>query len=160
MMFFVRALPDRILAPNGGTRAQVVDEDGATHDAPRNADHVVSAMYSLGDATFHTVLNTQEQPYPQFHYAVVRLTFYIKHGARKCPRCRRQCQCFRPRTPSNFGGDISTPILDALVKHDIIGGKTWEYVDEVQLRIREAIDAGHEGILVEITEADDDEEDE
>lgn len=154
MIFFVRELPRAVLAPNGGQRPQVAGPDGKMHDEPRNADQVVSAMYAISDATYHTILNTQEQPYPQFTFAVVSLTFYIRHGARKCPRCRGRCQCFRPRTPSNFGGDISTPILDALVKHDIVGGKTWEHVDEVRLRIREAEEVANEGILIEVTEAE------
>lgn len=144
MIFFVRALPSRILSPNGGTR-----------DEKRDGKMVVDAMYELSDAAFHTIQNTQEQPYPQFIYAVISLTFYVRHGAGKCPRCRGRCQCYRPRTPSNFGGDITTPILDALVKHDIIGGKTWEHVDEVRLRIRAAEEVAKEGILVEVVEAGD-----
>lgn len=142
-MFFVRQLPRAILSPNGGTR-----------DEHRNGQQVVDAMYEISDAAFHTIQNTIEQPYPQFLLVVVTLTFYIRHGTRKCPRCRGRCLCYRPRTPSNFGGDISTPILDALVKHDIIGGKTWEHIDEVRLRIRECEDATQEGILVEVVEAE------
>lgn len=143
MIVFVRALPARVLSPNGGTR-----------DKPRTAADVVDSMYLFGSEVYHAVLETQEQPYPQFACATISLTFYIRHGAQgRCPRCRGHCQCYRPRTPSNFGGDTATPILDALVRLGILGGKTWTHVDEVRLRIREAAEVAGEGVLVEVTEA-------
>ena len=143
MIFYVRALPNRILSPNGGTRSE-----------KRNGQDLIDAMYALSDAAYHALRESQEPPYETFNRAVIALTFCIKRGAQRCPRCRGVCQCYRPRTPSNFGGDIATPIRDALVKHDVIAGKTWQHVAEVRLRIRDAEETANEGILVEVSEAE------
>lgn len=140
MIVFVRALPPRILSPNGGTR-----------DKPRTPGEVVDAMYEFGSAVYHAILDLPEPVDEHYDHAIVTFTLYAKHGAHgRCPRCRGRCQCYRPRSPSNFSGDIATAILNGLVRHGVIDGTTFTNIDEVRLRVRPATEIANEGVLVEI----------
>lgn len=144
MIVFVRALPPRILSPNGGTR-----------DKPRTPDEVVDAMYNFGGEVYHAILNSFEYPLPHFEHCVITLTLKARHGAHgRCPRCVGKCQCYRPRSPSNFSGDIATAILQGLMRHGIIDGTTFTNIDEVRLRVRDAGEIANEGMLIEIAETD------
>ena len=145
MRVLIPALPSRTLAPHGGQRDH------------REREDVINANQALGEAAYHAVLDTLGPDHESHAGRItVTLTLRAAHGAKgQCPRCRAlpKCDCYRPRSPSNFSGDICTAVLDgALRRHGIIATTTYAEIEEVRMRVEHVPTLEDEGIMVEVTE--------
>ena len=132
---WVPALPLRALSPNGGQRSR------------RDPWAVSSAKLELGSATHHAILAAYAPTIPHLDAPVaITITMYAKHHTRNGDGY------YRSTDPANLGGDIAKPIVDALVRMDILDGDDYKVVSEVRLRVRHVDRLEAEGIRLEVEE--------
>lgn len=77
---------------------------------------------------------------------VITITMYARHHTRNGDGY------YRSTDPSNLGGDIAKPIVDALVRLDILTNDDYTVVDEVRLRVRHVDTLEEEGMRLECVE--------
>lgn len=132
---WIPTLPERALSPNGGQRSR------------RNPWQVANSKLELGSATHHAILATCAPDIPRLSAPVViTITLYAKHYAKAGDGY------YRTADPSNLGGDVAKPIVDALVRLDVLPGDDYKVVDEVRLRVRHVETLEEEGIRLECHE--------
>lgn len=133
---WVPALPQRPLSPNGGQRSR------------RNPHEVADAKLTLGDVAWHAVRAKYGPDVPTLTPPVIiSLTLYAKHNAKTGDGL------YRPTDPSNIGGDVAKPVIDAgLVKNGVIPDDTYKCVDLVTLRVEHVERLQDEGIALEVWE--------
>lgn len=132
---WIPTLPERALSPNGGQRSR------------RNPWQVAESKLELGSATHHAILATYAPDIPHFtELVVITITMYAKHGVRNGDGF------YRPLDASNMGGDVASPIVNALVRLDVIRDDSYKFVDEVRLRVRHVDTLEAEGIRLEVEE--------
>ncbi len=135
MSVWIPTLPERALSPNGGQRSR------------RNPWQVAESKLELGSATHHAILATYAPSIPHLNAPVaITLTMYAKHHTRNGDGY------YRSTDPANLGGDIAKPIVDALVRMDILDGDDYKVVDEVRLRVRHVDSLEEEGIRLAVEE--------
>lgn len=133
---WIPTLPEKALSPNGGQRSR------------RNPWQVAESKLELGTATHHAILAAYAPSIPTLTAPVViTLTMYAKHHSRTGDGY------YRPLDPSNIGGDVLKPIVDALVRLDILASDDYKHVEEVRLRMRHVENLTDEGLLLEVSEA-------
>lgn len=131
---WVPALPETALSPNGGKRSR------------RNPWELAEAKLALGDVAYHAVLGAYAPNIPHLDAPVViTCTLYAWHHRRNGDGL------YRPTDPSNLGGDVLKPLIDAaLVRTGIIDDDDYKTVAEVRLRIGHVEDLASEGIMLEV----------
>ena len=134
---WVPVLPIKALSPNGGGRSR------------RNPWEVASAKLELGTACHHAILAAYAPEIPHFSVPVViTITMYAKHHTRNGDGY------YRSTDPANLGGDIAKPLVDALVRLDIIDGDDYKRVTEVRLQMRHVDTLSDEGICITCEEGE------
>ena len=136
--FWVPALPETALSPNGGKRSR------------RNTWSLSEAKLTLGDVAFHAALAAFGPDMPSLvPPVVISATLFAKHNSKNGDGL------YRPTDPSNIGGDVMKPVIDSgLVKTKIIPDDSYKYVNAVVLMVRHVNTHEEEGILVSVTEVD------
>ena len=132
--FWVPALPEQALSANGGGRSR------------RDPWSLSEAKLSLGDVTYHAVLAAYAPNIPTITPPVViSVTLYVRHNTRNGDGL------YRPKDPSNIGGDVLKPIIDyGLVRHGIIPDDDYLTVESVVLRVRHVQTLIEEGFSVSV----------
>jgi hypothetical protein len=135
IVVWIPTLPERSLSPNGGQRSR------------RNPWQVANSKLELGSATHHAILAAYAPTIPHLDAPVaITITMYAKHHVRNGDGF------YRPLDASNIGGDVAKPIVDALVRMDILDGDDYKVVEEVRLRVRHVDRLEAEGIRLEVEE--------
>lgn len=133
---WVPALPSQLLSPN-------------TTKSRRNPWALSEARLELADVAYHAILAAYAPSIPRLNPPVViRGTFHARHGTRNGDGL------YRAMDPSNNGGEPFKPLVDALVRAEIIPDDTYKQVEEVRLRIRHVESLAEEGVLMEVWECE------
>lgn len=134
---WVPMLPDRALAANGGGRSR------------RDPWALSEAKLALGECCYHAVLAAYAPSVPALTPPVViTATLYARHHSK--PGDGK----YRPRDPSNIGGDVLKPLIDyGLVRLGVIPDDDYTTVQEVRLRVRHVESLAEEGITIEVESA-------
>ena len=133
---FVPMLPARALSANGGGRSR------------RDPWSLSEAKLELGDCSYHAVLAAYAPHVPSFTgRVIITATLYARHNTKNGDGR------YRPRDPSNIGGDCLKPLIDyGLVRLGVIPDDDYLTVDEVRLRVRHVDSLEEEGIRLEVEE--------
>ena len=134
MDVWIPALPGRALSANGGGRSR------------RDPWTLSEAKLTLGDVAYHAVLAAYAPNIPTIPTPVtITVTLSARHGTKNGDGL------YRPRDPSNIGGDVLKPIIDyGLVRLGVIPDDDYTHVAEVRLRVKHVGELRDEGIQVRV----------